>query len=128
MFEHPLKQYALFKSFEEQLEARATPGMPEVLIANPHAKAYFGAIRMVLGEESFGALDPEGVERLVQQSLAIDTVVKDAAAENSLNPQNIEAAIRKSLLPLLFGSLGLDNTKQVVEQVIQITRIGLSRA
>lgn len=128
MFEHPLKQYALFKSFEEQLEARATPGMPELLTANPHAKAYFGAIRLVLGEESFGALDPEGVERLVQQSLAIDTVVKDAVAENSLNPQNIEAAIRKGLLPLLFGSLGLDNAKQVVEQVIQITRIGLSRA
>ena len=128
MFEHPLKQYALFKSFEEQLEARATPGVPEVLTANPHAKAYFGAIRLVLGEESFGALDPEGVERLVQQSLAIDTVVKDAVAENSLNPQNIEAAIRKGLLPLLFGSLGLDNAKQVVEQVIQITRIGLSRA
>ena len=128
MFDHPLKQYALFKSFEEQVEARATPGMPEVLTANPHAKAYFGAIRLVLGEESFGALDPEGVERLVQQSLAIDTVVKDAVAENSLNPQNIEAAIRKGLLPLLFGSLGLDNAKQVVEQVIQITRIGLSRA
>ena len=55
-------------------------------------------------------------------------MVKDAVAENSLNPQNIEAAIRKGLLPLLFGSLGLDNAKQVVEQVIQITRIGLSRA
>lgn len=128
MFDHPLKQYALFKSFEEQVEARATPGTPEVLAANPRAKAYFGAIRLVLGEENFAALDPEGVERLVQQSLTIDTVVKDAVAENSLNPQNIEAAIRKGLLPLLFGSLGLDNAKQAVEQVIQITRIGLSKA
>ena len=34
----------------------------------------------------------------------------------------------KGLLPLLFGSLGLDSAKQVVEQVIQITRIGLSKA
>jgi len=128
MFDHPLKQYALFKSFEEQVASRATPGTPDELAANPHAKAYFGAIRLVLGEDGFAALEPQGLERLVQQSLAIDNVVKDAVAENSLNPQNIEAAIRKGLLPLLFGSLGLDNAKQVVEQVIQITRIGLSKA
>ena len=128
MFDHPLKQYALFKSFEEQVASRATPGTPDQLAANPHAKAYFGAIRLVLGEDNFAALESQALERLVQQSLAIDTVVKDAVAENSLNPQNIEAAIRKGLLPLLFGSLGLDNAKQVVEQVIQITRIGLSKA
>jgi type I restriction enzyme R subunit len=128
MFDHPLKQYALFKSFEEQVVSRATPGTPDELAANPHAKAYFGAIRLVLGEDSFAALESQAFERLVQQSLAIDTVVKDAVAENSLNPQSIEAAIRKGLLPLLFGSLGLDNAKQVVEQVIQITRIGLSKA
>ncbi|WP_312756943.1 HsdR family type I site-specific deoxyribonuclease [Pulveribacter sp.] len=127
MFDHPLKQYALFKSFEEQVASRATPGTPDELATNPHAKAYFGAIRLVLGEDSFAALESQAFERLVQQSLAIDTVVKDAVAENSLNPQNIEAAIRKGLLPLLFGSLGLDNAKQVVEQVIQITRIGLSK-
>lgn len=127
MFDHPLKQYALFKSFEEQVASRATPGTPDELAANPHAKAYFGAIRLVLGEERFAALDSQALERLVQQSLAIDTVVKDAVAENSLNPQNIEAAIRKGLLPLLFGSLGLDNAKQVVEQVIQIARIGLCK-
>ncbi|MDM4766673.1 HsdR family type I site-specific deoxyribonuclease [Pelomonas sp. SE-A7] len=128
MFDHPLKQYALFKSFEEQVASRATPGTPDELATNPHAKAYFGAIRLVLGEDSFAALESQTLERLVQQSLAIDTVVKDSVAENSLNPQNIEAAIRKGLLPLLFGSLGLDNAKQVVEQVIQITRIGLSKA
>ncbi len=128
MFDHPLKQYALFKSFEEQVASRATPGTPDELAANPHAKAYFGAIRLLLGEDSFAALESQALERLVQQSLAIDTMVKDAVAENSLNPQNIEAAIRKGLLPLLFGSLGLDNAKQVVEQVIQITRIGLSKA
>jgi type I restriction enzyme R subunit len=128
MFDHPLKQYALFKSFEEQVASRATPGTPDELAANPHAKAYFGAMRLVLGEDGFAALDSQALERLVQQSLAIDTVVRDAVAENSLNPQNIEAAIRKGLLPLLFGSLGLDNAKEVVEQVIQITRIGLSKA
>lgn len=48
MFDHPLKQYALFKSFEEQVASRATPGTPVELADNPHAKAYFGAIRLVL--------------------------------------------------------------------------------
>ena len=128
MFDHPLKQYALFQTFERQLETRVTPGVPDVLADKPHAKAYFGAIRLVLGDEAFAALDGEAVDSLVQQALAMDTVVRDAVAENSLNPQNIEAAIRKGLLPLLFGTLGLDNAKLVVEQVIQITRVGLSKS
>jgi type I restriction enzyme R subunit len=127
MFDHPLKQYALFQTFEQQLESRLTPGVPDVLADKPHAKAYFGAMRLVLGDEAFAALSSEAVEILVQQALAMDAVVRDAVAENSLNPQNIEAAIRKGLLPLLFGTLGLDNAKLVVEQVIQITRVGLSK-
>ncbi|MFZ7338231.1 type I restriction endonuclease subunit R, partial [Comamonas jiangduensis] len=128
MFDHPLKQYALFKAFEQQLESRVTPGVPDALADKPHAKAYFGAMRLVLGDEGFAALGDEDVSHLVQQSLSMDSIVRDAVAENSLNPQNIEAAIRKGLLPLLFGSLGLDNAKQVVEQVVQITRLGLSRS
>jgi len=127
MFDHPLKQYALFKAFEEYVDSRLAPGTPEVLADKPHAKAYFGAIRLVLGDEAFAALNAQAADRLVQQSLAIDAVVKDAVAENSLNPQNIEAAIRKGLLPLLFGSLGLDKAKQVVEQIVHITRLGLGR-
>lgn len=128
LFDHPLKQYALFRSFEEQLESRATPGIPDTLANNPHAKAYFGAIRLVLGEEAFAALGADAAAGIVQQSLAMDVVVRDAVAENSLNSQNIEAAIRKGLLPLLFGTMGLDYAKQVVEQVVQITRIGLSKS
>ncbi|CDG85739.1 type I site-specific deoxyribonuclease, HsdR family protein [Janthinobacterium agaricidamnosum NBRC 102515 = DSM 9628] len=127
MFDHPLKQYALFQAFAQQLESRTIPGVPEALADKPHAKAYFGAIRLVLGEDAFAAHSSEAVDGLVQQALAMDTLVRDAVAENSLNPQNIEAAIRKGLLPLLFGTLGLDNAKQVVEQVIQITRVGLSK-
>ena len=128
MFDHPLKQYALFQTFQQQLETRATPGVPDVLADKPHSKAYFGAIRLVLGDEAFAALNSESVDDLVQQAFAMDIVVRDAVAENSLNPQNIEAAIRKGLLPLLFGTLGLDNAKLVVEQVIQITRVGLSKS
>lgn len=128
MFDHPLKQYALFQEFEQKLEARETPGVPDALADKPHAKAYFGAMRLVLGDEAFAAIGNEAHDTLVKQAIAMDSVVRDAVAENSLNPQNIEAAIRKGLLPLLFGTLGLDNAKLVVEQVIQITRLGLSRS
>ncbi len=127
MFDHPLKQYALFKEFEQKLAARQTPDMPDALADQPHARAYFGAMRLVLGDEAFAALDDGARCTLVEQAVAIDGTVRTAVAENSLNPQNIEAAIRKGVLPLLFGTLGLDNAKAVVEQVIQITRVGLSR-
>lgn len=128
MFDHPLKQYALFKEFAQKLEAGAIPGVPDALADKPHAKAYFGAMRLVLGDAAFAGLGKETYDTLVQQAAAMDAMVRDAVAENSLNPQNIEAAIRKGLLPLLFGSLGLDNAKLVVEQVIQITRTGLSKS
>ena len=128
MFDHPLKQYALFQDFEQKLQARETPGVPDILVDKPHAKAYFGAMRLVLGDAAFEALSTQAQDMLVKQAVAMDTVVRDAVAENSLNPQNIEAAIRKGLLPQLFGALGLDHAKSVVEQVIQITRVGLSRS
>ena len=127
MFDHPLKQYALFQEFAQKLEAGAIPGVPDALADKPHAKAYFGAMRLVLGDEAFAGLGDEMHGTLVQQAVAMDAMVRDAVAENSLNPQNIEAAIRKGLLPLLFGTLGLDNAKLVVEQVVQITRTGLSK-
>jgi type I restriction enzyme, R subunit len=127
MFDHPLKQYALFKEFEEKMAERQAPGLPDGLADQPHARAYFGAMRLVLGEDAFAALEQTAVDQLTQQALAIDDIVRTAVAENSLSPQNIESAIRKSVLPLLFASVGLDSAKAVVEQIIQITRIGLSR-
>lgn len=62
---HPLKQYALFQAFEQQRESRATPGVPNVLADKPHAKAYFGAIRLVLGDDALAALNGEAVDSLV---------------------------------------------------------------
>lgn len=128
MFDHPLKQYALFKKFEDRLEALQVPGIPNGLETNRQAKAYYGAIRLELGDEKIDAMSEADRARLTDISLEIDTVVRDAVAENSLNPQSIESAIRKNLLPRLFQLIGLDQARAVVEQVVQITRIGLSRA
>ena len=128
MFDHPLKQYALFKDFEEQVTSRQPPGTPDLLADKPHARAYFGVLRLVLGDGAVEAMDDAARQTLVAQALEIDEVVRTAVAENSLSPQSIEAAIRKGLLPLLFGKLGLDRAKEAVEQIVQITRLGLGKA
>jgi type I restriction enzyme R subunit len=123
MFDHPGKQYALFKDLEEQVAGREVAGIPERIATNRHAAAYFGLFRLVLGEgEVSGA-----TQTFEDLSLAIDRIVTDAIAENSLNPHNIEAAIRKALLPLLFGEIGLDRAKTMADRVVEIVRVGLSR-
>ncbi len=124
MFDHPLKQYALFKKFEEQVDARDIGGLPAELSGSKHVRAYFGICRLVLGDEAFAQAD-QAV--WVGQANEIDAVVQQAVAEHSLNPQNIEAAIRKALLPKLFGLMGLDKAKEAIDQVIQVTRVGLAR-
>jgi type I restriction enzyme R subunit len=128
MFDHPIKQYALFKDFERQVERRATPGVPHVFDDNRQAQAYYGAMRLVLGDDAFAAMDEATQAAHIAAAVEVDRIVRDAVAENSLNPQSIETAIRKTLLPKLFALMGLDNAKAVVDQVIQIVRVGLSRA
>lgn len=127
MFDHPFKQYALFKDFEEKVQHREIEGIPDSFGENRHARAFFGTFKLVLGDDSPAGLDKGQQQKLVDEALAIDETVKTAVAENSLNPQNIEAAIRKGLLPRLFALFGLDKAKEVIEHVIQITRVGLSR-
>jgi len=125
LFDHPLKQYALFKKFGEEVDARKVAGTPEELKDNPHATAYYGAIRLTLGEEAFAELAVTRQQEFVDLSREVDEVVSRAVAEHSLNPQNIEAEIRKSLLPTLFKTLGgLDLAKELIEHVIQIVRHG----
>lgn len=128
MFDHPLKQYALFKEFEQKVDARETPDVPAVLSENRHAMAYFGAIRLVLGDAAFAGMEDAERQVYVELVRSMDGIVRDAIAENSLSPQNIEAAVRKALLPKLFALVGLDDAKAIVDQVIQIVCVGLSRA
>ncbi len=126
LFEHPLKQYALFKSFEEKLEQRELENIPESLKDNPHARAYYGAMRLVLGENYFTGAEG-GQERIyIDEALSIDKIVDKAVAEQSLNPQNIESAIRKNILPGLFKLIGMDKANEVIEEIILITRVGLN--
>ncbi len=126
-FDHPLRQYKIFKNLEAVVGNREVGGIPQALLNKAHARAYYGTFRMILGESEVNALNVIQQEQLIEAALAIDTTVTQAVAENSVNPQNIDAAIRRDLLPILFKLFGLDNAKKVIDEVITIVRFGLSR-
>jgi type I restriction enzyme R subunit len=127
MFNHPYKQYMLFKDFEQKVTARDIETVPDAFGDNNHAKAYYGTFRLVLGDEFFEKLGTQDGQAYIDEASAIDKAVRTAVAEHSVNPQNIETEIRRALLPRLFNLIGLDHAKDVIENVIQITRVGLSR-
>ena len=127
MFDHPYKQYMLFKDFEDKVVRREVEAIPDAFGDNKHARAYYGIFRLVLGDAHFSALSAASEKAYVDEALAIDRTVRGAVAEHSVNPPNIEAEIRRALLPRLFDLMGLDHAKAAIGQIIQITRVGLSQ-
>lgn len=130
LFDHPLKQYMLFREFEEQVEDRRLNDIPDSFAGNRHAQAYFGVFKKVL-PEALAVLDQQVQDKWVKVAFEIDQAVETSVAENSINPQNIEADIRKKLLPRMFQECkaiggGMDQAKKIVEMIVQITRVGLS--
>jgi type I restriction enzyme R subunit len=129
-FDHPLKQYMLFREFEEQVESRRLAEIPDVFGTNKHAQAYYGVFKKIL-PEAFSINDQQNQDKWIQLAFDVDHSVTNSVAENSINPQNIEADIRKKLLPMMFkeckaiGS-GMDHAKKIVEMIVQITRVGLN--
>ncbi|MCW8127885.1 type I restriction endonuclease subunit R [Microbulbifer halophilus] len=130
LFDHPLKQYMLFREFEQQVRERRLDDIPDVFTGNRHAQAYFGIFKKTL-PQVFSVTDNQVVDKWVKLAFVIDEIVEKSVAENSINPQNIEADIRKQLLPMMFKECkatggGMDQAKAIVEWVVQITRVGLS--
>lgn len=123
-FDHPFKQYVLFKDLEEKLSSKKIDGIPSALENRDHASAYYGVMRLEMGDDL--ATGDQQAD-YVAAALDIESAVRDAVAENSLNPQNIEAAIRKALLPRLFSLTGLEKAKAITERIVEITRIGIAR-
>ena len=130
LFEHPLKQYMLFREFEEQVHERRLNDIPDVFTGNHHAQAYFSVFKKML-PEVFSITDSQVQDKWIKLAFDVDRSVETSVAENSINPQNIEADIRKKLLPLMFKECkaiggGMDQAKRIVEMIVQITRVGLS--
>lgn len=129
LFDHPLKQYMLFREFEEQVQERRLNDIPDAFAGNRHAQAYFGVFKKTL-PEALGVVDQQIQDKWVKVAFEIDQAVEISVAENSINPQNIEADIRKKLLPRMFQECkaiggGMDQAKKIVEMIVQITRVGL---
>lgn len=130
MFDHPLKQYMLFREFEAQVENRRLDDIPDRFGGNRHAQAYYGVFKKTM-PEVFKIMQDATHEKWIAMAFKIDEVVNTAVAEHSINPQNIEAEIRKALLPFIFREcksvgVGMDQAKAIVEMVVQITRVGLN--
>ena len=130
LFDHPLKQYMLFREFEEQVQEPRLNEIPDLFAGNHHAQAYFGVYKKVL-PEVFAVTDSQVIDKWVKLAFEVDQAVDISVAENSINPQNIEADIRKKLLPMMFKECkaicgGMDQAKKIVEMIVQITRVGLS--
>jgi type I restriction enzyme R subunit len=131
MFDAPVKQYILFADFEQEVKDRKVADIPKDFVddagkLNKHAQAYFGLYKHLFDAEFLTekALDNK---KLVILAFNIDTVVKNAVAEYSINPAEIDNAIHMKLLPMLFGDLGLNNAQKLIEEVLKITRLGIAR-
>ena len=138
LFDHPLKQYLLFHEFEEKVKERQLDDIPPVFSSNRHAQAYFGVLKKILPEafhtqKAIGAETSHSeLDDWIALAFEIDQIVDNAVAENSISPQNIEADIRQKLLPNIFKKCkntgaGIDQAKKIVEMIVQITRVGLSK-
>jgi type I restriction enzyme R subunit len=123
MFDHPGKQYVMFKDLEEQVSGRNTPGVPDRFADHPRAQSYYGALL----EQLNGAEQDEEV--LVAEAMHIDSTVDDAVQTHSINPGSIESEIRKALLPRYFKFLGgLDAANALIDQIVGIVRAGATRS
>jgi type I restriction enzyme R subunit len=132
MFDAPVKQYILFADFEQEVESRKVADIPNEFTdesgkLNKHAQAYFGLFKHLLSADYLTEKSLDNA-KLVEYAFSIDGVVNDAVAEYSINPAEIENAISVKLLPLLFGDLGLEDSQKLIEAVLKITRLGISRA
>src|SRR3546814_4686539 len=87
LFDHPYKQYILFKYLEEKLAAKSVGDLPKRLDGHRHARAYFGIIRLEMGG---AAVNGDEQEEFIRAALDMETSVESAIAENSLNPANID--------------------------------------
>ncbi|MGK0270393.1 MAG: type I restriction enzyme R subunit [Cocleimonas sp.] len=131
MFDAPVKQYILFADFEQEVKDRKVADIPSDFTddagkLNKHAQAYFGLFKHMFGAEYLIHQSLDNV-KLVALAFNIDEVVNNAVAEYSINPAEIENAISMKLLPMLFGDIGIDNAEKLIEAVLKITRLGLSR-
>jgi len=121
LFDHPVKQYALFVAFEQKVNERELDSIPVELRGRNRAAACYGLLPLVLGE-AFEKERASNPGEFVELALVMEEAVNTAAAEHSLNMSAREAAISKALLPVLFKRFGMEHARELIEQLIRSSR------
>ncbi|MDB3935636.1 HsdR family type I site-specific deoxyribonuclease [Granulosicoccus sp.] len=122
LFDHPVKQYALFHAFEQQVKERDHEYIPNELRGSGGPAICYGILPLVLGEDEFQAIANTAQEDLIELARSMDATVSTAMAEHSLNPAAREAAISKGLLPTLFKRFGMEAARTMISKLLQATR------
>lgn len=129
LFEHPLKQYLLFQEFEKDVAHRRLKEIPTDFADNRHAQAYYGVFKLEL-PIAFTHISEPQQKKWIELAFTVDALVDTSIAEHSLNQQNLDADIRKKLLPIIFKEckalgFGMEHAKNIIERIIHIVRVGL---
>jgi type I restriction enzyme R subunit len=124
LFNHPNKQYTMFKDLEARVGQRSTPGVPDRFAGRPMAQSYFGIFLETLGANR----DRFTEDDLVAEAMRVEDTVDNAIKTHSITPGGIEAEIRRSLLPHYFKFLGgLDAATALIDQIIIVVRAGSAK-
>lgn len=120
----PRAQLMLFLTLQAQLLSRTVPGTPAALAGDPHARACHGICRLAMGDAALAAADDGGVAL----ARAMEEAIRQAIAEHALNTRNVEAAIRKTLLPRLFAQMGgMQAADMALDLLVRIAQLRLAR-
>jgi type I restriction enzyme R subunit len=82
---------------------------------------WLAILRSAAGDAGFEAV---AAERWADEARRVQGVVQDALQEHSLNPRDIEAAVRQALLPRLFALMGLERARAAIDQMIRAAGVG----
>tara|TARA_Y100001960_G_C14743611_1_gene864423 strand:+ start:1366 stop:1956 length:591 start_codon:yes stop_codon:yes gene_type:complete len=119
LFDSPYDQYTKIKAFEDKLNSKDIDTIPEKLSNNNAAKAYYGVFKLVLTD--IGA-------NVVDYCLEIDSTVKDIISENTLNTENIESEVRKTLIMKYHKEVEFSKLKEIINQTINIIKINIAES
>ncbi len=88
------------------------------------AQSFYGVLVQTASNADVGLAE----DQLVEEAFHIERTVENAVKSHTINPGNIEAEIRKSLLPHYFKLLGgLDAANALVGDVIAVVRAGSAK-
>src|SRR5690625_5496064 len=96
LFDHPLKQYMLFREFEEQVQDRRLNDIPDAFAGNRHAQAYFGVFKKVL-PEALAVLDQKIQDKWIKLAFEIDQseIGRASCRERVYKPDDSETQNRR---------------------------------